>query len=51
MSADQGNQVAAPMAPTCMASVNRIVKLPVVESTYQVATSMYEKIKVSNKKK
>lgn len=32
---------------TCMESVNRIAKLPVVESTIQTATNIYEKVKVS----
>lgn len=45
MSADQANQVAP--SPTCMESVNRIVKLPVVESTIQTATSVYGKVKVN----
>lgn len=34
-------------APTCMESVNRIAKLPVVESTLQTAQGIYEKVKVS----
>nr|CAI5865461.1 unnamed protein product [Callosobruchus analis] len=35
-------------SPTCMESVNRISKLPVVESTIQTATSLYEKVKDYN---
>lgn len=31
-----------------MESVNRIAKLPVVESTIQTATNIYEKVKVRN---
>lgn len=31
-----------------MESVNRIAKLPVVESTIQTATNIYEKVKVSS---
>lgn len=34
--------------PTCMESVQRISKLPVVESTIQTATGLYEKAKVRN---
>lgn len=36
------------MAPTCMTSVNRIVKLPVVESSIQTASNVYEKVKDIN---
>ncbi|RZC42522.1 Perilipin domain containing protein [Asbolus verrucosus] len=35
-------------APTCMESVNRIAKLPVVESSIQTASNIYEKIKDYN---
>ncbi|CAH1159367.1 unnamed protein product [Phaedon cochleariae] len=34
--------------PTCMESVNRISKLPVVESTIQTATNIYGKVKDYN---
>lgn len=34
-----------------MESVNRIAKLPVVESTIQTATNIYEKVKVRPLKK
>ncbi|KAJ8938637.1 hypothetical protein NQ318_015936 [Aromia moschata] len=50
MSLKQENQsqtVAAP-SPTCMESVNRITKLPVVESTINTATNLYEKVKDYN---
>lgn len=48
MAADQtnGNSIMSSQ-PTCMESVNRISKLPVVESTIQTATSLYEKVKVN----
>jgi len=36
------------MAPTCMTSVNRVVKLPVVETTIQTASNVYEKVKDIN---
>lgn len=35
-------------APTCMESVNRIAKLPVVESSLQTASNLYEKVKEYN---
>ncbi|KAJ3658781.1 hypothetical protein Zmor_010502 [Zophobas morio] len=41
-------QVTSPMNPTCMESVNRIVKLPVVESSINAATTVYEKVKEYN---
>ncbi|XP_018572934.1 lipid storage droplets surface-binding protein 2 isoform X2 [Anoplophora glabripennis] len=47
MAAEQGSeQVTVPT--TCMESVNRISKLPVVESTIQTATNIYEKVKDYN---
>lgn len=48
MAADQVNGNVSILAshPTCMESVNRISKLPVVESTIQTATNLYEKVKV-----
>lgn len=36
------------LAPTCMESVNRITKLPVIESTIQTASNIYEKVKDYN---
>lgn len=46
---ENATQVAVEVAsaPTCMESVNRIAKLPVVESTLQTAQGIYEKVKVS----
>lgn len=46
---ENANQAAVEVAaaPTCMESVNRIAKLPVVESTLQTAQGIYEKVKVS----
>ncbi|XP_066257396.1 lipid storage droplets surface-binding protein 1-like isoform X2 [Euwallacea similis] len=35
-------------SPTCMESVNRIAKFPVVESTLQTAHNIYEKVKDYN---
>ncbi|XP_044254862.1 lipid storage droplets surface-binding protein 1-like isoform X1 [Tribolium madens] len=35
-------------APTCMESVNRIAKFPVIESSLQAATNVYEKVKEYN---
>ncbi|XP_066154078.1 lipid storage droplets surface-binding protein 1-like isoform X2 [Euwallacea fornicatus] len=35
-------------SPTCMESVNRLTKLPVVESTLQTAHNIYEKVKDYN---
>lgn len=43
--ANQAGDVAA-ASPTCMESVNRIAKLPVVESTLQTAHDIYGKVKV-----
>ncbi|CAG9827945.1 unnamed protein product [Diabrotica balteata] len=34
--------------PTCLESVNRFSKLPVVDSTIKTATSLYEKVKDLN---
>ncbi|KAJ8929507.1 hypothetical protein NQ314_017800 [Rhamnusium bicolor] len=50
MNVDQGTQNGAVTVahPTCMESVNRISKLPVVESTIQTATTIYEKVKDYN---
>ncbi|KAK9870274.1 hypothetical protein WA026_006361 [Henosepilachna vigintioctopunctata] len=42
------NEKTVQLAPTCMVSVNRIVKLPVVESSIQTATNVYEKVKDLN---
>lgn len=47
MAAEQTTEQVTVPSPTCMESVNRISKLPVVESTIQTATSIYEKVKVS----
>lgn len=46
---ENANQAAVEVAaaPTCMESVNRIAKLPVIESTLQTAQGIYEKVKVS----
>jgi vacuolar-type H+-ATPase subunit H len=40
-------QVSSASVPTCMESVNRIAKLPVVESSIQAAGTIYGKVKVS----
>ncbi|KAJ8911045.1 hypothetical protein NQ315_004691 [Exocentrus adspersus] len=48
MEIQQENQQVAVSTPTCMESVNRISKLPMVESTIQTTTSMYEKVKDYN---
>lgn len=51
MSADQINQNVpsiTDLSPTCMESVNRFSKLPVVDSTIKTATSIYEKVKDYN---
>ncbi|XP_060532308.1 lipid storage droplets surface-binding protein 2-like isoform X2 [Cylas formicarius] len=51
MSVHQDNENSAVTVaphPTCMESVNRIAKLPVVESTIQTATNIYEKVKDYN---
>lgn len=47
---ENANQAAVEVAaaPTCMESVNRIAKLPVVESTLQTAQGIYEKVKDYN---
>ncbi|CAG9762997.1 unnamed protein product [Ceutorhynchus assimilis] len=42
------NGTEAVLAPTCMNSVNRIAKLPVVESTIQTAHDIYGKVKDYN---
>ncbi|XP_050315157.1 lipid storage droplets surface-binding protein 1-like isoform X1 [Anthonomus grandis grandis] len=49
-SADNTNQATSvAVAPaTCMESVNRVAKLPVVESTLQTAHNLYEKVKEYN---
>lgn len=47
MATDQGQEPKA-YGSTCLESVNRISKLPVVESTIQTATSLYEKVKEYN---
>lgn len=39
--------VAVQPQPTCMESVNRIVKLPAVEQTIQTVHDIYEKVKVN----
>lgn len=44
---DQSNQNVAPTSCVNMESVNRITKLPVVESTIQTATNIYGKVKVN----
>ncbi|XP_044749468.1 lipid storage droplets surface-binding protein 1-like isoform X2 [Coccinella septempunctata] len=44
----ENNEKAIEMAPTCMTSVNRIVKLPVVETSIQTASNVYEKVKDIN---
>lgn len=43
----ENDQKTIEMAPTCMTSVNRIVKLPVVETSIQTASNVYEKVKVN----
>lgn len=50
MSVDQVNGNNAIVGPnlSCMESVNRISKLPMVESTIQTATNIYGKVKVSH---
>ncbi|XP_023013020.2 perilipin-5 isoform X1 [Leptinotarsa decemlineata] len=48
MAADQVQGPLAISHPTCMESVNRIAKLPVVESTIQTATNIYGKVKDFN---
>ncbi|KAL1505636.1 hypothetical protein ABEB36_005157 [Hypothenemus hampei] len=45
---NESNNTAQVPTPTCMESVNRIVKLPVVESTIQTAQNIYEKVKDYN---
>ncbi|XP_019870704.1 lipid storage droplets surface-binding protein 1 isoform X2 [Aethina tumida] len=47
MATDQVNQNEI-TGPTCMQSVNRITKLPTVETTIQTATNIYEKVKEYN---
>ncbi|XP_045479105.1 lipid storage droplets surface-binding protein 2-like isoform X5 [Harmonia axyridis] len=44
----ENTQKTIEMAPTCMTSVNRVVKLPVVETTLQTASNVYEKVKDFN---
>ncbi|KAL3267241.1 hypothetical protein HHI36_011374 [Cryptolaemus montrouzieri] len=46
--ADNNQKNDVVLAPTCMESVNRIVKLPVVESSIQTATNVYGKVKDMN---
>lgn len=46
MATPEDKAIEAGSEPTCMVSVNRISKLPVVESTFETATSLYEKVKV-----
>ncbi|KAJ3631305.1 hypothetical protein MTP99_012442 [Tenebrio molitor] len=41
-------QVSSASVPTCMESVNRIAKLPVVESSIQAAGTIYGKVKEFN---
>lgn len=48
MSADQVNEnVAQRVSCVHMESVDRIVKLPVVETTIETATNIYGKVKVN----
>lgn len=47
MSAEQPSAITAPASCINMESVNRIVKLPLVESTIQNATNIYGIVKVS----